>query len=94
MLKFTKHTITDPDQFRQELHKVAEQGYAIDYKESAENGSCIAVPVRSKDGNIIAAVSFSGFIGLTAETTLLGYISALKEASAEISQKLYRCWEF
>jgi len=94
MLQLTPHTIKNAEQFRQELLKVAEQGYAIDYKESAENGSCIAVPVRDKDGNIIAAISFSGFVGLTDETALLQYVSALKNASVEISQSLFCSWEF
>ena len=93
MLQLTEHTITDAEEFRQELQTVAKQGYAIDYKESAENGSCIAVPVRDNEGNIIAALSFSGFIGVTDIDTLLKFIPALKEASLEISQNLYRCWE-
>ena len=93
MLQLTTHTITDTDQFRQELRTVSEQGYAVDYKESAENGSCIAVPVRDKQGDIIAALSFSGFIGVTDKTTLLQYIPALKDAAVEISQNLFNCWE-
>jgi len=93
MIQLTRHTITDPEQFRQELRKVAKQGYAMDYKESAENGSCIAVPVRDNEGTIIASLSFSGFIGITDKTTLFPYIPALKDASTEISQSLYHCWE-
>lgn len=93
MLQLTKHTITDAEQFRDELRTVVKQGYAVDYKESAENGSCIAVPVRDNEGTIIASLSFSGFIGNTDETTLLQYIPALKDASTEISQSLYQCWE-
>jgi len=92
MLQLTEHTITDPEEFRQELGTIVEQGYAIDYKESAENGSCIAVPVRDNNGNIIAALSFSGFIGVTDIDTLLQFVPILKEASQEISQNLYRCW--
>lgn len=92
MLQLTEHTITDPEEFRQELQTVAKHGYAIDFKESAENGSCIAVPVRDNEGNIIAALSFSGFIGITNITKLLEFVPALKDAAQEISQNLYRCW--
>ena len=92
MLQLTKYTITDPEKFRQELQTVAKQGYAIDYKESAENGSCIAVPVRDNEGNIIAALSFSGFISITDKTKLEEFVPVLKDASTEISQNLYRCW--
>ena len=93
MLPLTQHTITGAEQFRQELRTVAKQGYAIDYKESAENGCCIAVPIQDFEGNIIAALSFSGFIGVADRTELLQKIPALKDASTEISQSLYRCWE-
>jgi DNA-binding IclR family transcriptional regulator len=92
MHPLTQHTITDAEQLRQELRTVAKQGYAIDYKESAENGSCIAVPVRDYEGNIIAALSFSGFVGIADRTELLEYIPALNDAATEISQSLYRCW--
>ncbi len=90
----TKHTITDPEKLWQELRTVAKQGYAFDLKESAENGSCVAVPVRDCEGNIIASLSFSGFIGIDDKNELLKYVPALKEASSEISQSLYRCWNF
>lgn len=92
MLQLTKHTITDPEEFRQDLATVTKQGFAIDFKESAENGSCVAVPVRNNEGNIIASLSFSGFIGITDKTKLLQFVPALQDASKEISQNLYRCW--
>jgi len=92
LVPLTPHTITDAERFWQELRTVAKQGYAFDDKESAENGSCIAVPVRDCEGTIIAALSFSGFVGITDKTNLLQYLSPLKEAALEISQSLYRCW--
>ncbi len=92
MVPLTPHTITNPDQFWQELRSVGKCGYAFDYKESADNGSCIAVPVRDCEGDIIAALSFSGFIGLDTTDKLLPYLPALQEAASEITKNLYRCW--
>jgi DNA-binding IclR family transcriptional regulator len=92
MLPLTRHTITETEQLLQELRTVAKQGYAIDFKEAGENGSCIAVPVNDCEGNTIAALSFSGFIGTADRTELLQYVPSLTEASTEISQSLYRCW--
>lgn len=92
MVPLTAHTITDAETFWQELRTVAKNGYAFDDRESADNGSCIAVPVSDSDGNIIAALSFSGFIGVSDKTKLLEYLPALKQASSEISKSLYRCW--
>ena len=90
----TPHTITDPELFRKELQKVADQGYAYDDRESALNGSCIAVPVRNSDGKVIAALSFSGFVGVADIKQLDKYIEPLKEASQEISKKLFRDWQY
>lgn len=94
MKPLTRHTITDPEVFWQALREAAKQGYAIDNKESAENGSCIAVPVRDHEGTIIAALSFSGFIGIEDTQELLRYLPALHEASEKISHSLYTCWEW
>ena len=92
MVPLTKHTITNPDVFWQELRKVAKTGYAFDNKESAENGCCIGVPVRNCDGDIIAALSFSGFVGVENTDDLLECLPALQEAASEISKNLYKCW--
>ena len=92
MVPLTAHTITDPDVFWHELRRVAKQGYAFDNKESAENGSCIAVPVRDCEDDIIASLSFSGFVGVDDPGDLLEYFPTLKEAAKEISKNLYRCW--
>lgn len=93
MVPLTKHTITDPDLFWQNLRKTASNGYALEDKESSESGSCIAVPVRDNKNNIIAALSFSGFIGIPSpDKQLLEYLPALKEASTKISQQLYHCY--
>lgn len=92
MVPLTQHTITSPDVFWQELRKVGKLGYAFDNKESAENGSCIAVPVRTSEGDIIAALSFSGFVGVENPDDLLPYLPVLQEAAGEITRSLYRCW--
>ncbi|MDC7245749.1 MAG: IclR family transcriptional regulator [Sphaerochaetaceae bacterium] len=93
MVPLTKRTIVDVEVFWQELRKVAKQGYAIDNRESAENGSCIAVPVRDSKGVIIASLSFSGLIGIKEESELYQYIPELHEASSEITKNLYQCLE-
>lgn len=94
MVALTPHTITNPEKFWQELRTVAKQGYALDHMESSESGSCIAVAVRDHEGTIIAALSFSGFIGVQDTDTLLEYVPALREASREISSNLFTCWSF
>ena len=94
MKPLTSHTITDPDKFWQALRAAAREGYAIDNRESAENGCCIAVPLRDHEGTIIAALSFSRFIGVDDTQELLTYLPALREASEKISKNLYSSWEW
>ena len=89
MKPLTKYTITGKTAFMKELQKVKKSGYAVDAHESQEDGFCIAVPVRSKEGEIIAALSFSGFIGKITDTNIDYYEKILKKASSEITENLY-----
>lgn len=89
---FTSHTITTRQAFLQELKKVKEQGYAIDLDESLDNSCCIAVPIRNLSDDIIAAVSFSGFVGNFDEEYLRGYLPALRRASEEITRSLFQSY--
>jgi len=85
----TPNTISRKNDFIMELEKVNEQHYAFDFHESIENGCCIAVPVRNKTGEIIAALSFSGIIGITDSEQLLYYLPILNQAAVDITEKLY-----
>ena len=87
----TPYTITDPQKFWQTIQETAKRGYAFDHNESVINGSCIAVPIRNHQGTIIATLSFSGFMGVEDPSSLLTYLPALQEASAEISKRLFSC---
>ena len=94
MVPLTSHTITDPELFWQALRSASANGYAFDDRESAENGSCIAVPIRDGEGTIIASLSFTGFVGVTDTNYLLEFLPPLQEAAKKISQSLYRCWNW
>jgi DNA-binding IclR family transcriptional regulator len=56
---FTANTITDPDMFRRELDRVAEQGWAEDAAEHERFINCIGAPVRDAGDRVIAAASIS-----------------------------------
>jgi len=90
----TSHTITDLEVLASALHAVAEHGYAIDNRETSANGFCISVPVRDNAGTTVAALSFSGLIGITEPEELLSYLGALRDASAEISQSIFDNWKW
>lgn len=90
--QLTPNTITDPTLFLKELRVVGDRKYAFDFKESSEYGCCVSVPVTDDEGTIIAALSFSGFMGIDDKKELEFYIEPLREASQEISERLYSTW--
>jgi len=56
----TPHTITDPTILLDELHKVHQQGFAIDNEEFDEGVRCIAAPVCDFRGKLLGAIGISG----------------------------------
>ncbi len=87
--KMTASTITDRDAFVKELETVRAQGYALDEHESLDIGFCIAVPVRAPHGALVAALSFSGFIGRRTVDEIDRYVALLHGAADEITGKLF-----
>lgn len=57
--RYTEYTITDKEQYRKELQKVRENGYAVDNCEFESDQVCYAAPVLNNTG-AIAAISVSG----------------------------------
>ena len=80
----TRGTITDPDSLRVELARVREQGFARDDEEIAEGLVCVAVPVRSGDGSVQAAISISGAAHTRPDPTGATVLKLLLEAAAQI----------
>ncbi|MFF4353285.1 IclR family transcriptional regulator C-terminal domain-containing protein [Streptomyces sp. NPDC001530] len=57
LLPLTPHTLTDPEKLRAELDHVRDAGYALVDEELEEGLRSIAVPVRGRDGRVVAAVN-------------------------------------
>ncbi len=88
----TENTVTDKEQFQAVLAEVRKKGYALDNHETQDKGFCIAVPIRSAPtdtGEIIAALSFSGFIGQKSLGEVDYYVGLLQNASREITERLF-----
>jgi DNA-binding IclR family transcriptional regulator len=84
----TERTITDPEQLRAELLAVRAIGYAVDNEEIAAGLTCLAVPVRMSDGNVIAAMSAS-FPAPLHDHLFHAAVSALQMAAAKIEQSVW-----
>jgi DNA-binding IclR family transcriptional regulator len=57
LVPLTERTITDPDLFRAEIGQVRDQGFAVDLGEAHPELACVAAPLRSSTGQVIAAIS-------------------------------------
>ena len=57
--RYTKNTITDRHELSMHLQQVREQGYAIDDEEHEEFVRCIAMPLFTRNGQVIGSVSIS-----------------------------------
>ena len=57
--KFTDKTVTDPDELRRIIKAVHRQGWAIIDQELEQGLRSIAVPMKDKQGRVIAAVNIS-----------------------------------
>jgi len=57
--RFTAHTITGPEELRNELREVRRRGFASDCEEFDEDFCCIAAPVLDPWGRFLAAIGIS-----------------------------------
>jgi DNA-binding IclR family transcriptional regulator len=59
-IKLTSNTISNRNQLRKELSKIRSAGFAVDSEEFEEGLKCIAVPIHSQTGRVVASLSISG----------------------------------
>lgn len=81
----TDNTITDTDQLLVSLRKIIENGYGTEDGEAEEGLSCIAVPIKNRQGHTVAAVSTSG-LTVSLQKKKEEYVSALKDTASRIEK--------
>ena len=84
----TPRTITDPGALRRELARVRTQGFAMDDGEIAEGLHCVAVPVCSADGRVLAAISASRSSAQAGAIPSDAILADIRFAAAEIEDIL------
>ncbi len=85
--RYTEHTILDVEVLEKQLAQVRVQGYAYTVDEHEIGLTAVSAPIRTADGEVIAAVLVSGpSFRITAET-LPGLAERVVSAAAAISDR-------
>lgn len=84
--RMTDYTITSLDAFLKELERVRQVGFAVDNEESSYGVRCFAAPVHGKDGDVIAAISISGY-GV-AEAKINEFGLTVKNLASQLSRRI------
>lgn len=83
--QLTPRTITDPKKLREELARVREQGFAWVDGELDPSICGIAVPVRSPEGRVVAAISINTISGAMSEAAAKKrFLRSLQRAAQDI----------
>lgn len=84
----TPATITDPQDLREELHRISERGYSFDNEEMEEGVVCVAAPVFDRDNQLVAAISVSGPTGRMTGGDPYRIIDPVRQSAAQVSRTL------
>jgi DNA-binding IclR family transcriptional regulator len=90
---FTAKTIRSAEALREELGRIRKRGYAFDDEEHERGIICIAMPILTRSGRVLGALSVTSS---TARTTLEGLSAlapSLRRAAVAISEEV-ATWRF
>jgi IclR family transcriptional regulator, acetate operon repressor len=80
----TGHTIVDRRRFAAELARVRRERLATDNEEYLAGLVCVAVPVATADGRVVASVAVHAPVARMPLAAALGHVQALREAAAAL----------
>ena len=81
----TPKTVTSFQAFWSELRKTRERGYAVDDEEDQIGGRCVAIPIRSAAGDIVASLGASAVTDHLPSSQVDEVAQKLRRAANEIS---------
>jgi len=87
---FTRHTITDKEELKKAIEKVADEGVAYDIEEYKLGLCAASVPLYSGQGNIIAAIGCIDKKSNLPQDKLEEIAADMESCAAEISQIIAR----
>ncbi|MDL2078188.1 IclR family transcriptional regulator [Streptomyces sp. GXMU-J15] len=86
--KLTAHTLTTKARLEKDLALARERGYAVALEELEIGLHAMAAPIRSRDGEVIAAISASGPTYRFTEERMAELAPVLIEGADEISRRM------
>jgi IclR family pca regulon transcriptional regulator len=82
LIAYTHVTVTDKEQFYRELHAIREQGYGVTESQYEVGMRGLSVPVRSRSGMLIGAISVSMSIAASSrEEAVMRCVPALQSTA-------------
>ncbi len=88
MPPYTKKTITDPENLKDNLKEIRKKGYAFDNEEHEDWLKCMAVPLRDYTGNVTGSISISVPSERLTDTLFNAILETLIEIRDKASQDL------
>ncbi len=86
LTRFTEATIADPDRLMKEIDVIRANGYATAFHEINEAARGVAVPIRSRHGDVVAALSISGPMEDLDDALIAHFVTELKTHAAQVEQ--------
>lgn len=87
LARYTPHTIVEPGALEEQLALVRDRGYAHVGEEHEIGLAAVAAPIRSLNGEVVAAVTVSGPVFRLNADTVPEVAEQVLAAAAEISQR-------
>ena len=91
--RFTEHTLDTPARLRAELQAIRARGHAFDREEHEPGIICCAVPILSRTGRVIGALSVTSTTARTSLEELEGGSDRIKDTAARIAAEA-ESWRF
>ena len=82
--RFTARTITDRALLKSELDRILRAGYAVDNEEYVLGVACVAVPVRNRQGEVIASIAVQGATARLPLMRAIEFVPRLRSAAEQI----------
>jgi IclR family KDG regulon transcriptional repressor len=84
----TSKTILESEKFFDDLRRVRGEGYAIDNEEAEDWIRCVAAPITDSGGNVVAAVSVTGWTLTMTIERVMNLVNDVKKTAFSISKQL------